>query len=126
MNDDERFLKQVEGIKVQIVNDYRAPHKPLLLLRRLRCAVFCRLPSARSPANRFGRPSADPQGSRRRAYAEQKWNLFQRRAANSRRAGPWRRHSWSGLGWNLRKRRSRRGGFAVFRARIGVKEIPRP
>ena len=30
------------------------------------------------------------------------------------------------VGWNLRKSRSRRGEFAVFRTRIGVKKIPHP
>ena len=30
------------------------------------------------------------------------------------------------VGWNLRKSRSRRGEFAVFRTRIGVKKIPPP
>ena len=29
----------------------------------------------------------------------------------------------AGLGWNLRKRRPRRGGFPVFRTRIGVKKF---
>ena len=59
----------------------------ILVCTRLRCAVFCRLPSARRPANRSGRPSADPQGSRTRAYAEQKWNMPRHRTANSGRAG---------------------------------------
>ena len=69
-----------------VINGIFAP--PGLSSRRLRCAVFCRLPSARRPANRSGRPSADPQGSRRRAYAEQKWNLPRCRTVNSGQAGP--------------------------------------
>lgn len=65
MNDDERFLKQVEGIKIRVVNDYRAPHKPLLLLLAFgrflagypRLATFKELqgPLARL-LDRFGRP----------------------------------------------------------------------
>ena len=62
-------------------------HRAFQNARRLRRAVFCRLPPGRHPANRSGRPSVDPQGSRRRAHAEQKWNMLRRPAANSGRAG---------------------------------------
>ena len=37
-----------------------------------------------------------------------------------------RLRSWNYLGWNLQKWRSPRRKFAVFRARIGIKEIPHP
>ena len=65
MNDDERFLKQVEGIKVRVVNDYRAPHKPLLLLLAFgrflagypRLATFNELQGPLAGLlDRFGRP----------------------------------------------------------------------
>ena len=68
----------------------RYEQRKRLRSRRLRCAVFCRLPSARRPANRSSRPPADPQGSRMRAYAEQKWNI---------ELGASRGRAWSGLGW---------------------------
>ena len=60
---------------------------------------------------RSGRPSADPQGPRRRAT--QKRNPTRCRTANP---GVGRR-AWSGLGRSLRKRRSLRGKFTVSRTR---------
>ena len=97
----------------------------------------CRLPSARCLADRFGRPSAGPQGSRRRANSERKMESAPAphgelgasramvRTRASRAVGPSAGdRSRSGLRWNLRKRHPQRGKSAVFRTR--VKEIPRP
>ena len=65
MNDDEHFLKQVEGIKIRVTNGYRAPHKPLLLLLAFgrilagypRLATFRELQGPLAGLlDRFGRP----------------------------------------------------------------------
>ena len=82
------------------------------------CSFFVGSPPGRRLAARSGRPSATPQGSRGRATAERKWTARSRRAANSdepSRDADMR--SRNGLERNLRKRRSRRGKFAVFRTR---------
>ena len=86
--------------------------------RRLRCAILCRLPSARRLADQ--RPSTGPQGPRGQATQRR----YLRRRWTARRAGPWSERGRSVavvVRLGLRKWWSERGKFAVFRARIGAK-----